>query len=567
MKKRRRQPEQPTRPNEDNDDDDSLGIGFPLENINNNKHQSNDNNNMKRSMTTGCFPTARQRPGQQKMQMLLWIMLSAIVIMMMRINLRLFRSLGMWLDNSREMEVLSLFPHVSKQSTSNHSRSGDGRKNGFQPQQQHPDEQSIVQPTKLLTADNHRTIHRRTTTTRGSRSWDMLRQSANVAYRNSENGTSRTGAVKERWNATAVRSRNTVDQNGQSASPTLRRLLLELAATQHSNNDTIRYTAPIQHRRLVEQQQPASWLTNLTLSDWHTLLQEHRDWEAYGHEIHALFPSEYWYNATLLRELLVRAALDPMENLYAIYYHEPTDAYVDDNEKEDEEQRDPARSHNAQPLPPPPRFQFDPIEPDPILSDLVSDLPACADKERWLQPLIQGGILRSYDNITQELCEQLPTWTQVEALYGSGPIVYGLDTCQRYQQQLRHGLVVRPSRAAATKFGNTTSSNSDRTNPSQERSIPLSPRAKVAGLWNSGTTALSQSFVWNLHGYRSNAPLFLPTVTWGKHTPLKYRFRNTWPRANRESRSHILPVVIVRDPFRWMPSMVRVNAIKEVIAG
>ena len=30
----------------------------------------------------------------------------------------------------------------------------------------------------------------------------------------------------------------------------------------------------------------------------------------------------------------------------------------------------------------------------------------------------------------------LPTWQQVEQLYGQGPVVYGLETCERFQQQI-----------------------------------------------------------------------------------------------------------------------------------
>ena len=45
-------------------------------------------------------------------------------------------------------------------------------------------------------------------------------------------------------------------------------------------------------------------------------------------------------------------------------------------------------------------------------------------------------------------------------------------------------------------------------------------------------------------------------VPWGKHVDVKYRMSNTFPRGNREAKVNVLPVVLVRDPYQWMISMV-----------
>jgi hypothetical protein len=42
---------------------------------------------------------------------------------------------------------------------------------------------------------------------------------------------------------------------------------------------------------------------------------------------------------------------------------------------------------------------------------------------------------------------------------------------------------------------------------------------------------------------------------WGKHSAAKYKWNKT-NFNNHESKQHVLPVVLVRDPFRWMQSMV-----------
>ena len=46
-------------------------------------------------------------------------------------------------------------------------------------------------------------------------------------------------------------------------------------------------------------------------------------------------------------------------------------------------------------------------------------------------------------------------------------------------------------------------------------------------------------------------------LQWGKHIPpRKYRFLNTFPENNPDDKENILPVVIIRDPARWLRNMV-----------
>jgi len=44
--------------------------------------------------------------------------------------------------------------------------------------------------------------------------------------------------------------------------------------------------------------------------------------------------------------------------------------------------------------------------------------------------------------------------------------------------------------------------------------------------------------------------------------PEKYRLLNTFPKKNPDKnlKEYVLPVVVVRDPFRWMSSMVRLES-------
>lgn len=121
-----------------------------------------------------------------------------------------------------------------------------------------------------------------------------------------------------------------------------------------------------------------------------------------------------------------------------------------------------------------------------------------------------------------DICGQLPQWKQVAHLYGDKPVVIGMETCALYRASVDNGTV---------------------------------PIAGVAGLYNSGTNALSAALA------DCNLPQFISNddagssweVPWGKHSPAKARDEGT-------KLEQILPIVVVRDPFRWMASMVRAHS-------
>jgi hypothetical protein len=164
----------------------------------------------------------------------------------------------------------------------------------------------------------------------------------------------------------------------------------------------------------------------------------------------------------------------------------------------------------------------------------------------------------------QDSCSKLAPWKQVTDLYGSKPIVVGMETCTTYRRSI---LLSQKGGASST-------------------SSISSPRVRVAGLYNSGTTALAHALVDNLprtkfsataagsaleeqirQGQKSTASgnnsnsntIISPGVPWGKHLPLKYKYINTFPVDNADDPDLVLPIVVVRDPYRWMQSMVRVR--------
>ena len=129
--------------------------------------------------------------------------------------------------------------------------------------------------------------------------------------------------------------------------------------------------------------------------------------------------------------------------------------------------------------------------------------PECQGKERLLAILHSAG----KHELTVADCDMLPTWQQVIDLYGDKPIIYGLDTCQTYRDKLNG----------------------------------RDPDPRVAGLFNTGTNALAESFQLNfidrdIHDY--NVPN-------GKHTSLLNKF---WTNrvTNTSGDALEFPITLIR---------------------
>jgi hypothetical protein len=153
--------------------------------------------------------------------------------------------------------------------------------------------------------------------------------------------------------------------------------------------------------------------------------------------------------------------------------------------------------------------------------DDQEDADPCLGKERLIGILTSANI-----TVKTDLCYRLPTWQAVSNLYGDNPIVVGLETCSTYQRIIK------------------------------EAGVSAMPR--VGGLYNTGTNALAWSFLENIQkiGEKDLIGQLHPyELPWGKHTPAPYRLNITFPRDNAEYPHHVLPILLVRDPYRWMQAM------------
>ena len=157
-----------------------------------------------------------------------------------------------------------------------------------------------------------------------------------------------------------------------------------------------------------------------------------------------------------------------------------------------------------------------------LVQERIKVPSATLGKERLLHPLDNAGI----HNISQQQLQQLPTWKDVVNLYGDTPKLVGMETCQTFQQAV----------------------------PSAERL--LAP----AGIFNSGTNLLAELLLKNCvlqqrkRKHRGNGIRW--QVNWGKHQPPRFRLNHSVD-ASIQNNAHIMPVVMIRDPYSWMQSMCR----------
>ena len=142
------------------------------------------------------------------------------------------------------------------------------------------------------------------------------------------------------------------------------------------------------------------------------------------------------------------------------------------------------------------------------------------DKERVLLLLKNNA---GVQEISENTYQQLPTWSQITELYGSKPRILGLEQCESYQSYIN---VIQGDQKGLA----------------------------VAGMFNSGTNLLSVLLAsnCNLQFTKTNRTKrylgIYPKTPWGKHNPPNISVIENDPRQ-------ILPVVTIRDPYRWMQSM------------
>lgn len=155
---------------------------------------------------------------------------------------------------------------------------------------------------------------------------------------------------------------------------------------------------------------------------------------------------------------------------------------------------------------------------------------AMQERKEILSLLNDAGVI--VEDATTDIY-QLPTWRQVTDLYGPKPIILGLDRCATFRDQVeQHHRFI----GIAGNFNSGTTAYG----------MSLQSNCRFPHHNESSSQYFSNDKVSNVHGMLSQVP-------WAKHKMAIYKYNHTI--LFNVPKEHVLPVVLVRDPFYWMQSM------------
>ena len=165
------------------------------------------------------------------------------------------------------------------------------------------------------------------------------------------------------------------------------------------------------------------------------------------------------------------------------------------------------------------------------VQQLESDWPPDETGKEPILRLLQEALGKQ--EIDPETVDRIPMAKDFTDLYGSAPVVLGLETCEHFQRY-----------------------NGD----------PAGHFVSTAGTFNTGTNLMAELLIANCHmparmaKYGPNSRGVRWQVLWGKHTPVfdeEFRQHHRTYNDSSLTASSIFPAVTVRDPFKWMQSMCR----------
>ena len=146
---------------------------------------------------------------------------------------------------------------------------------------------------------------------------------------------------------------------------------------------------------------------------------------------------------------------------------------------------------------------------------------AIKGRERLVEIMNEAGIV----DIDPEAIAMLPKWSSVQKLYGDKPVVLGLERCEEFRTQF----------------------------DSDDASIG------PAGMFNTGTNPFAMYISNNCRLPKNKKDRAGGTrwqVPWGKHMLASRKLTNTAGHDFKVNKTNVMPIVLVRDPYTWMQSMV-----------
>jgi hypothetical protein len=135
--------------------------------------------------------------------------------------------------------------------------------------------------------------------------------------------------------------------------------------------------------------------------------------------------------------------------------------------------------------------------------------------------------------LTDEIRSSLPPISDLEEMYGSEPVIIGLEKCEEFRE----------------KYG------------------PKEAVIAPAGMFNTGTNLLDALLRNNCeisekkrnksYIFGGKNPFIRYQVPWGKHQPVSWRFQHVAPTFEGANQEAFLPGLVIKDPYTWMDSMCR----------
>ena len=191
--------------------------------------------------------------------------------------------------------------------------------------------------------------------------------------------------------------------------------------------------------------------------------------------------------------------------------------------------------------------------------------PDLSDKGPILSILLQAGIF--IPRVPSSTLEALPTWSLVQQTLGSQPRIWGLETCQDYQR-----MVPSVSSSSLQRYYGIAGMFNSGTNllsmllyencqlphyhKQQQQQQQQQQHLHHSSDFNDTTAAAAAAADITTFANETN-PGIRSQVPWGKHLPANQRGKH-WADTERGiPYQQTLPIVVIRDPYRWMQSMCR----------
>ena len=170
----------------------------------------------------------------------------------------------------------------------------------------------------------------------------------------------------------------------------------------------------------------------------------------------------------------------------------------------------------------------------PVPKEPTKRVPLSPQDEKEGRQAVAAILRKAGATVNKDDLAKLPTQQQIEEQYGPEPIIQGLEHCEAFRER------VPPEKRMLGAAG-MFSTGTNLVTHLLKRNCYIPERLAANGGSFDKVTKEQLGMRWQ--------------VPWGKHTPASYKTKHATKQAQEISKDDILPVVSIRNPWRWMQSM------------